>query len=57
MVIFLWSTYIMTPKTLFLHTQRLSMDDKRMQNAKSAHPITPEGTKPRKMTFEVIKGH
>ena len=34
-----------------------NMNDKRMQNSKSAHQINPGGTKTRKMTYDVIKGH
>ena len=33
------------------------MNDKRTPNPKSAHQTTPGGTKPRKMTYDVIKGH
>ena len=33
------------------------MNGKRMPNSKSAHQVTPGGTKPRKMAYDVIKGH
>ena len=33
------------------------VNDKRMQKSKSAHQITVEGIKTRKMTYDVIEGH
>ena len=33
------------------------MNRKRMSNSKSAHQITLGGTKTRKLTYDVIKGH
>ena len=33
------------------------MNDKLIPNSKSAHQINPGGTKTRKMSYDVIKGH
>ena len=46
--------YFMTPMTPFRHEP---MNGKRMPSSKSAHQITHGGTKTRKMTYDVIKGH